>query len=75
MLSQFIADFRNIPVAEASAQAATVIKYFAAGVILSQGSLIATFGSRNAKDGKTRLICSLVFAMHAAVAGLVIWVA
>ncbi|MBP9093033.1 hypothetical protein KBI23_18555 [bacterium] len=75
MLSQFIAEVRNVPLAEASTQAAILIKYFAAGMILSQGSLIYTFGSRYAKEGKTRLICSLIFAMHAALAGLVIWLA
>jgi hypothetical protein len=75
MLSQFIADLRDVPLAEASTQAAMVIKYFAAGMILSQGSLIGTFGSRYAKDGKTRLICSLIFAMHAALAAMVIWLA
>ncbi|MFA6210718.1 MAG: hypothetical protein WC714_14905 [Candidatus Obscuribacterales bacterium] len=75
MLSQFIADLRDVPLAEASTQAAIVIKYFAAGIILSQGSLIGTFGSRYAKDGKTRLICSLIFAMHAALAAMVIWLA
>ena len=75
MLSQFIAEVRNVPLAEASTQAAAVIKYFAAGMILSQGSLIYTFGSRYAKEGKTRLICSLIFAMHAARAALVTWLA
>jgi hypothetical protein len=74
MLTDVIALVQSAPVAEASTQAATFIKYFAAALILSQGSLIYTFSARNT-TGKTRTICALIFLMHAALAALVVWLA
>lgn len=74
MLTDLIAQAHNLPVTQASSQAATIIKYLAAALILSQGSLIYTFSARNT-TGKTRTICALIFLMHAALAGLVVWLA
>jgi len=74
MLTELIAHARDLPMAEAATQAAVFVKYFAAAIILSQGSLIGTFGSRYAK-GKGRLVCTLIFAVHAALAAMVVWLA
>ena len=52
------------------------VKYLAAALVASQGSLIHAWGFRfSDKGSRTRLICSLVAGMHYACAGLIIWFA
>lgn len=46
------------------------IKYLAAMLILSQGSLIYTFGHRT---GKSRVTFALIFLLHLICAGIIFW--
>lgn len=59
-----------------TAENAVIIKYFAAALVASQGSLIHAYGYKWGGNGKNvRLICSLIALMHYLCAGLVIWMA
>lgn len=59
-----------------NAENAVAIKWFAALLVASQGSLIHAYGYKWGGNGKNvRLICSLIALMHYLCAGLVIWMA
>ena len=54
-----------------SAEGAAFVKYMAAALVASQGSLIATYGIR--VGGSARNICMVVGLLHYVCAGLIFW--
>lgn len=54
-----------------TAEGAAVVKYMAAALVASQGSLIATYGIR--AGGSARHICMVVGLLHYVCAGLILW--
>ncbi len=70
MLNSFT-QFTALTSAASTAGGAVFVKYMAAALVASQGSLIATYGIR--AGGSARNVCTIVALIHYIVAALVLY--